>query len=296
VSEDSPPQCPICGSLEPTLRYKITRFQVQRCNDCAQIYLYPLPSPEEIRKMFEALYTSGDGSVPELKTYYAFTYDDEPSNPLVQLYESWLDKLEMEHAPGSLLDIGCGTGLFMSVARRRGWDTFGIDDSIEATNYAREHFGLDVWVGDFAEFPAEGRKFDAITGWDIIEHARDPVGLLKAMRACLADDGVVGLSTPNQRSILDVLAGAMYRLSGGRITAPLEKFYIEQHFLYYTPETLARSLDRGGFEVAQLTRESTDLRRLTLSPLIRLGLQSLFLVARATGLENRLFTVASPKP
>jgi hypothetical protein len=41
-----------------------------------------------------------------------------------------------------------------------------------------------------------------------------------------------------------------------------------------------------------MLREGTDLRRLTLSPPIRLGLQSLFLVARATGLENRLFAVA----
>jgi len=147
-------------------------------------------------------------------------------------------------------------------------------------------------VGDFADFHSGARRFDAITGWDIIEHARKPLDLLRAMRNCLAPGGVVGLSTPNQRSILDVVAGAMYRLTGGRVTGPLEKFYIEQHFLYYTPDTLARSLERGGFEVAQLLREGTDLRRLTLSPPMRLVLQSLFLVARATGLQNRLFVVA----
>jgi SAM-dependent methyltransferase len=292
VSDESPPRCPICGSEDPILRYQISRFKVLCCRDCTQIYLYPLLSPDEIREMFAQLYTSGDGSVPELKTYYAFTYDDEPSNPLVQLYESWLDKLEQERAPGALLDVGCGTGLFMSVARRRGWDPFGIDDSVEATSYAREHFGLDVWVGDFSDFSAEGRRFDAITGWDIIEHARKPIELLDAMRACLAPGGIVGLSTPNQRSILDVVAGAFYRLTGGRVTGPLEKFYIEQHFLYYTPDTLTQSLERGGFEVAQLLREGTDLSRLTLSPPMRAVLEALFLVARLTGLQNRLFAVA----
>ena len=292
MSDESPPQCPICGSPDPILRYQITRFQVLCCRQCTQIYLYPLLSPEEIREMFAELYTSGDGSVPELKTYYAFTYDDVASNPLVQLYESWLDKLERHRSPGTLLDVGCGTGLFMSVARRRGWDTFGIDDSVEATTYARDHFGLDVFVGDFSEFEAERRRFDAITGWDIIEHAREPLALLNAMRSCLAPGGVVGLSTPNQRSILDVVAGALYRLSGGRVTGPLEKFYIEQHFLYFTPDTLTRSLERAGFEVAQLVREGTDLRRLTLSPFMRFVLESLFLAARATGLQNRLFAVA----
>jgi 2-polyprenyl-3-methyl-5-hydroxy-6-metoxy-1,4-benzoquinol methylase len=292
VSEDSPPQCPICGDDQPELRYQITRFQVLRCKSCAQIYLYPLPSPKEIREMFARLYTEGEGSVPELKSYYDFCYEDEPKNPLVQLYEGWLDKVEAHRAPGTLLDVGCGTGLFLSVARRRGWQPFGIDDSEEATKHAREHFGLDVWVGDFAEFRAEGRRFDAITGWDIIEHARKPLEVLEAMRACLAPNGVVALSTPNQHSILDLIAGTFYRLSGGRATAALEKFYIEQHFLYYTPETLTQSLELSGFTLCELQLESTDLRRLTLSKGMRLVLRSMFFAARLSGLQNRLFAVA----
>jgi SAM-dependent methyltransferase len=291
VSEESPPQCPICGDDEPDLRYQITRFQVLRCKSCTQIYLYPLLSPEEIREMFAQLYTSGQGSVPELKSYYAYCYDDEPSNPLVQLYERWLDEIEKHRAPGRILDVGCGTGLFLSAARRRGWEPFGIDDSEEATRHAREHFDLDVWVGDFKDFHAEDRRFDVITGWDILEHARKPLEVLAAMRSCLDPSGIVALSTPNQRNIVDLVAGAFYRLTGGRATGYLEKFYIEQHFLYYTPDTLARALERAGFEVAWMVREGTDLRRLSLSPFMRLTLQSLFLVARLTGLQTRLFVI-----
>jgi SAM-dependent methyltransferase len=292
MSDVSAPRCPVCGDTDPKQRYKITRFRILRCRSCDQVYLYPLPSPDEIKKMFAQLYTTGEGSVPELKSYYGFCYRDDPSNPLVQLYESWLTELERHHKAGRLLDVGCGTGLFLAVARRRGWEPFGIDDSEEATEYAREHFGLDVWVGDFADFVAEGRSFDVITGWDIIEHARKPLDLLIAMRECLAPGGVVGLSTPNQRSILDLIAGAFYRLSGGTITAPLEKFYIEQHFLYYTPDTLAHSLSLSGFDVVEMQREVTDLRRLTLSLPMRAALELLFVVARAMRLENRIFTVA----
>jgi len=242
--------------------------------------------------MFAQLYTTGDGSVPELKSYYGFCYDDEPGNPLVQLYESWLAEIEKHRRPGTILDVGCGTGLFLSAARRRGWEPFGIDDSEEATSYARDHFGLDLWVGDFADFSSEGRKFDVITGWDIIEHAREPVQLLEAMRRSLAPGGFIGLSTPNQKSILDVLAGSFYHLTAGRFTAPLEKFYIEQHFLYFTPQTLDQALRLADLEVVEMKREVTDLRRLTLSPFMRMALQSLFMVARGLGLENRLFTIA----
>ena len=295
MSEESPPRGPICGDDEPDLHYQITRFQVLRCRSCTQIYLYPLLSPEEIRAMFAQLYTSGEGSVPELKSYYAYCYDDEPSNPLVQLYESWLDEIEKHHAPGRILDVGCGTGLFLAAAQRRGWQPFGIDDSEEATQYARDHFGLDVWVGDFKDFHAEDRRFDVITGWDILEHARKPIEVLEAMRSCLAPSGSVALSTPNQRNILDLVAGSLYRLTGGRATGYLEKFYIEQHFLYYTPQTLTAALERAGFEVVKMAREGTDLRRLSLSPFMRLTLQSLFWVARLMGLETRLFAIGRPR-
>jgi SAM-dependent methyltransferase len=210
----------------------------------------------------------------------------------VRAYERWLDELERHRAPGRILDVGCGTGLFLAVARRRGWKVFGVDACEEATRHARERFGLEVWQGEFTDLPDEGVRFDAITGWDVLEHARRPVELLRAARRRLAPGGVVGLSTPNQRSILDLVAGALYRLSGGRLTAPLEKFYLEQHFLYYTPQTLADSLARAGLALVALRRELTDLSRLTLAPPMRAALHALFAAARLLGRENRLFAVA----
>ena len=147
-------------------------------------------------------------------------------------------------------------------------------------------------MGEFESLTDMGESFDLVTGWDVIEHSRSPASLVRAARECLAPGGLVSFSTPNQRSILDLVGGAMYRLSGGRLTAPLEKFYIEQHFLYFTPDSLRDCLALGGLEVVQLEQESTDLRRLTLHPLVRLGLQSMFLAGKLLGRENRLFVIA----
>ena len=289
---DAEAACPVCGSARAHLRYRIARFRVYDCEECSLVYLWPRLSEREVREMFARLYTEGEGSVPELRSYYGFTYEDSPDNPLVQLYERWLDGIEAVRKPGRLLDIGCGTGLFLAIARRRGWEPHGIDDCAEATAHARSHFGLEVRDGEFGAFAAEGLRFDAITMWDIIEHAREPVSLLEAARGVLAPGGVIGLSTPNQKSVLDVAAGAIYRASFGRITWPLEKFYIEQHFLYFSPDTLADALSRAGLALVSLRRELTDLRRLALSPLNAVALRVLFAIARATGLENRIYALA----
>ena len=290
---DRDARCPVCGESASRLRYVITRFRVYDCEQCRVVYLWPQIDDDEVRELFERLYTEGEGSVPELATYYDFTFRDAPDNPLVQVYEHWLDALERVRPPGRLLDVGCGTGLFLAVARRRGWTPYGVDDCAVATAHARGHFGLEVWDGQFTDFAArEGLQFDAISMWDVIEHARDPVGLLSAARSVLAPGGVIAISTPNQKSILDLVAGLLYRGSFGRITLPLEKFYIEQHFLYFGPDTLRGALDRASLDLVVLGRELTDLRRLSLSPAARLVLETLFLVSRVTGLENRLFAIA----
>jgi 2-polyprenyl-3-methyl-5-hydroxy-6-metoxy-1,4-benzoquinol methylase len=270
----------------------MTRFRVYGCRDCELIYLWPLPSNEEIRTLFSELYSTGGGSLPELRDYYGFCFDDKPQNPLVQTYEAWLDEVERHHPTGRLLDVGCGTGLFLAVARRRGWSVLGLDESEEATRHARSEFDLDVREGDFTELHRAGDRFDVVTGWDIIEHTREPIKVLEEIRACLAPGGIVALSTPNQRSMLDLIAGAIYRLSRGRIVAPLEKFYIEQHFLYFTPSTLTAAVEAAGLEVVRLQTEETDLRRLSLNPVMRLILAAMFLVARPLGRRNRILLIA----
>jgi len=76
------------------------------------------------------------------------------------------------------------------------------------------------------------------------------------------------------------------------VTGPLEKFYLLEHFLYFASGTLERLLADAGFRVLEMRRELTDLRRLTLHPLVRAGLHVLFAVSRPLKLENRLFVIA----
>ena len=81
---------------------------------------------------------------------------------------------------GRLLDVGCGHGLLLDEARRRGYDTVGLELSREAAEHAREALGLDV-----RELPLEGFSegtngdspggFDVVVLADVLEHLDDPV-------------------------------------------------------------------------------------------------------------------------
>lgn len=174
---------------------------------------------------------------------------------------------------------------------RRGWTVTGVDESDVATAHAREHFGVEAVTADLSMLPRTG-TFDAITMWDILEHSRAPVTLLQTARALLAPNGVLGLTVPNQQSLLEDLGAVLYRLTGGRSTGALARIYIPQHFTYFSPRTLRAVLDRAGLAPMLVAQESTDLRRLTLAPPTRALLRALFVLARWTGTENRLFAVA----
>jgi len=288
-------RCLVCAGTDTEVIYVLSRFSILRCRGCAQVFLWPLFSAEQIRAQFEALYETGEGETPELRDYYQYGYRDDPANPLLEAYDRWLTALEAQHRPGRLLDIGCGTGLFLAAAQRRGWRGVGIEDNEEARRFAVQRVGCEVYPGDFDTLPFSqlpGDGFDAITMWDVLEHSRVPVALLEKVRGRLSPGGVVGIAVPNQRNILNMVGSVIYRASRGRIVGPLERQYVSQHFSYFTPATLEAALRRAGLQLFEMRREETDLRRLTLSVPMRAVLRTLFGLGRLTGLQNRLFAVA----
>jgi len=89
-----------------------------------------------------------------------------------------------------------------------------------------------------AALPPE--SYDAITLWDSIEHIRQPLAVLREMGRLLKPGGVLGLSTPNIRSLL-------YRLLGRHcwFLGP------QEHIYYYDRQLLRRVLAPLGFVVVK---------------------------------------------
>ncbi|HCN37520.1 MAG TPA: hypothetical protein DIS94_07415, partial [Bacteroidetes bacterium] len=107
---------------------------------------------------------------------------------------------------GSLLDVGCGSGLFLKSVS----DVFnvsGIDVSKKSINFAREEFGLDVSNKSLDDLISDGKKFDIITLWHVLEHFNNPVEDLKKIRNLLNENGVLIIEVPNWDSIKFQMSG-----------------------------------------------------------------------------------------
>jgi 2-polyprenyl-3-methyl-5-hydroxy-6-metoxy-1,4-benzoquinol methylase len=138
---------------------------------------------------------------------------------------------------GRLLDVGCGPGLLLDEARRRGYETVGLELSRAAAAHARDVLGLDVRELALEDF-AEREGFDVVVLADVLEHLDDPVDGVARCAALLRPGGVLCVVTPDPSS-------ATARVAGGRWWA-----YVPAHTCLLPRATLRELLAAAGLVVS----------------------------------------------
>lgn len=141
-------------------------------------------------------------------------------------------------AGGRLLEIGVGSGSFLAYAQAHGYSPIGCDLSAAICSKVERNTGIIVHCGSLESLPHE-QLFDVVVINHVLEHASDPVALLKAARTFLKPGGVLHLAVPN-------VAALEARLPGWNSYEPY-------HLLYFTPLTLRLAAEKAGFEIQHLT-------------------------------------------
>jgi 2-polyprenyl-3-methyl-5-hydroxy-6-metoxy-1,4-benzoquinol methylase len=122
---------------------------------------------------------------------------------------SLLDLIGEHVGSGRLLDVGCGHGLLLDEARRRGFDVVGLELSRSAALHAREALGLDVREVPLEEFDSWD-SFDVVVLADVIEHLEDPVGAIERCARLLRPGGALCVVTPDPSSLTARMAGSRW--------------------------------------------------------------------------------------
>ena len=122
---------------------------------------------------------------------------------------SLLDLIGEHVGPGRLLDVGCGHGLLLDEARRRGFDVVGLELSRSAALHAREKLGLDVREVPLEEFDSWD-SFDVVVLADVIEHLEDPVSAIERCARLLRPGGALCVVTPDPSSLTARMAGSRW--------------------------------------------------------------------------------------
>jgi len=144
--------------------------------------------------------------------------------------------------PRTFLDVGCGDGRYLQVLESMGMsrdDLFGLELDERAVAIARER-GFQAFVGNAESWTGfNGRKFDAISLFHVVEHVADPTRLLSRLREWLSDDGVIIMETPN-------IDSADARLFRGKYWGG---YHFPRHWHFFNIETMRKCLGNAGLSL-----------------------------------------------
>jgi 2-polyprenyl-3-methyl-5-hydroxy-6-metoxy-1,4-benzoquinol methylase len=262
--------CALCGKDDTALLFQVRGQHLQgvyqhgvfrpvvgcerivRCQQCGLIYVNPRLAPTPGIMTY---------SVEEERTYFKATRD----NRLVGNLGLLRQVEELLGGPGRLLDLGCGDGLLLAQAQRRGWEPWGLEVSAELVANVRAEHNLErIFHGALSQAAYQAAHFDAVTLINVIEHLRDPGETLAEIARIARPGGIVAVHTPN----VDSLAARWHR-------AAWHHYEPFEHFYYFNASTLSRLLEKSGLVVVGsfALPGTSRAKRWLLTMILRLGLR-----------------------
>lgn len=233
--------CPRCESEFYATLFRATdrlygttdrKFNVVECGSCGLIYLDPLPTPEELKGFYPQNYwfeadESAEGRLTEI--YRRFVLDDHARFALKGI-----------EPPGPVLDIGCGSGLFLQAAEKRGYQVAGSDVSARAADMCRRNHRIPAVCASLPHLPFHHGVFSGATMFHVLEHLYDPVAAVSELWRLLPPGGRLIIQVPNAACWQMMLLGD--RWSG---------LDVPRHLINFRDEDLEELLDYCGFDVVR---------------------------------------------
>jgi len=107
-----------------------------------------------------------------------------------------------------LLDIGCGAGGALALARQLGAEISGLDASENLIAIARQRLpGARLELGEMEELPFEDSAFDVVTAINSLQFAGDPIRVLSEARRVLRTGGTGFALVWGRREDCELIAG-----------------------------------------------------------------------------------------
>jgi len=139
------------------------------------------------------------------------------------LYRWVLDLLQL--TPGNwLLDVACGEGVLVSMAKARGIYAVGLDISWRAAYLAKSVTNGYILVGEGESLPFGDATFDAVTNLGGLEHFVDPEQGVREIRRVLKPNGYAAILLPNSYYLVDIIWHVWRTGYGPSHKQPLERF------------------------------------------------------------------------
>ena len=229
-------KCLVCSSKVLLDLHDYMDHHLSQCKKCGFVFAKKIPSDKELEEH-----------------YKGYGRNDYLSPITIKRYNELLNTFEEFRKTNKILDVGCGIGYFLEVAKERGWDVYGTEYTDEAIQICSSK-GINMQKGILSSGNYQNEEFDIITSFEVIEHINNPIDELTNFYKVLRKGGLVYLTTPNFNSLL------RYRLK-----SEYNVICYPEHLSYYTPKTLKKLFTCVDFKTKKIESTGISLTRLKTS-------------------------------
>ncbi|MBN1689283.1 MAG: class I SAM-dependent methyltransferase [Candidatus Omnitrophica bacterium] len=249
--------CPLCesSSHQRLISVQLSPIRIEtdllRCRDCGLGYLSPRPT-REYEKRFYA------------ETHYELESETAWKEDRLPFFKRAIAEIEKKSKRRKLLDVGCGGGFFMDLARSRGWKVEGTELSIGGLKHAREVLTLDVFPGEIYESVFTPRSFSVVTLWNVLDQMYDPVKQLKKIGEIMEPKGLLAMRISNLSFHLPVHRFWQFCVKKKMIASDKEPPTVF-HLQMFDAGSVRKCLLKAGFEQITVKNSVLDVRNIIMT-------------------------------
>jgi ubiquinone/menaquinone biosynthesis C-methylase UbiE len=174
-------------------------------------------------------------------------YDNRYDQKRGRFYHAHISERVLEGIPpdGKILDLGCGTGLFLRAYEEQGGCGIGLDLSREMIRRARTRCGTsEFFVGNAEVLPFRNGSFDAVCSLMAFSYVKRPDRFLAEAMRVLRPGGMISICTLGKNLLTSGLP-AIYTMAE---VMKLKKIGMGDFGeYYYNEKEMGRLLDAAGF-------------------------------------------------
>lgn len=194
-------------------------FRVVRCRNCTHVFCSPIP--KDIYKNYKDVIDN-----EYIKHQLARELTAQQVLLTIKRYVS----------SGTLLDVGCATGDFLTKAKEFGYSVEGVELSKWSSEIARKK-GHRIYRERLQTFSHRfSGRYDIVTLWGVIEHFENPIQEMKYIKSLLKPGGFIVVWTGDVNGLMSHLLGRRWWYWQG------------QHIQYFTKKSLNYLAKSFGFQ------------------------------------------------
>lgn len=256
-----------------TKDYTLTGESFQLLHDPVLDMLVTKPQPEDLGKYYESedyiSHTDAKKTLVDKIYHIVKAYNLKAKIGLIDNYVS---------GNKTLLDVGAGTGDFLAVAKKRGWEICGVEPNEVAQLKATEK--NIVLFNDLESLPH--KKFEVITLWHVLEHLPDLEQQISKLVGLLSDSGTLVVAVPNFKSY----DASHYKNFWAAFDVP-------RHLWHFSRNSVQSIFEKHGMKVIKTKPMLFDAFYVSLlSEKYKTGKQN-YIKALWSGLKSNLYAVRS---